>query len=125
MLVIISNNESEPNTIGERKSSTVYHFHPSHRGWQCGTALSIKEPVEVEEDLAKAFGRTLCGSCTLTKERVTALATIKHKVNDTLDTTLEQISAKLPDNIEIRIYAHGLNNRKTPTMIWSSLTDKD
>lgn len=119
LLVIISNAESEPNDDGIKKQSIVYHY--AKQEWQCGTARNIKEPVEVEERLAKAFGRSICAMCAETREREDQMNVLDGLVKNILKTDWMQLVRLLPSHLEVRIYAHGV--KKQPLKIWSSYHD--
>lgn len=117
--VIISNAESKPNDFGETKQSTVYHY--AKQEWQCGTARNIKEPVEIDEAIAKAFGRSLCAMCYETREREDQMDVLNGLVQNILKTDWMQLVRLLPSHLEVRIYAHGV--KKQPLKIWSSYHD--
>ncbi len=104
---------TDPNT-GLKSQSNVYHL------FDYSNHVGNRKLIEVDEDQAILFGRTLCKSCELLQKREELLERLFNEVPR--QTFLQWVEA-MGEGFEIRVLWHS-SSKKTPIVVWSTLEEE-
>lgn len=114
MNVLISDARYTNAETGATTTSSVYHLKEG--GCSNTPTLHAKE---VDEAIAQAFGRTLCGLCEAAQRRRQRLLEVERTIKRLLNADLQAIANVLPQEYEVRIVYHD-PDRSSPSKVWSS-----
>lgn len=109
---IVDAEHTNPNT-GVPHSSQVYHYA------ECGNLVASTSVLEVEEKLARQFGRRLCTTCRNAEQRDQYLKSVHQVLKDKGWPSLNDLAASVPDGLEVRLYITGQSGQNAKKL-WSS-----